>query len=771
MPHHDVNTQPENALDFKAVFEALPGSFLVAQPNPPHFTILEVSDDFLKIAGTARHKLVGRSVFEAFPENPQALTATGPSALRESFHKVLASKQADQLPIIRYDIPNADGQFEERYWAASNKPVLNEQGEVRYVIHSTSDVTEQVITANKIEETESRFRHMVEQAPVGIALTRGIDVVIESVNAPMVRLMYKQKTEEVLGKKLIEVLPEVQNQPILAIVKNVVQTGESFRGNEVPVDLLVGENLKKHFINASYTPLIESGKVTGVIHVALDVTEQVLARQKVEASQEELKRFKFMADQAQDSFALMREDGSFAYLNKKALETWGYSEEEAPRLRVQEVEPLYQEEMFRQLFAEAQNKTIPQFETLHRRKDGHIFPVETRVVGLMLDDEPHLLAITRDITARKEMEAAVKESEERFRIMADAAPNMVWTISPEAELTYVNSYFLSFLGIAYETALRDNWIPYVHPDDVDKAIQNLGEAIKNRGIFTIEHRMRRHDGVYRWLLSQGAPSYLPNGDIYSYIGSSIDITDLKQAEEALAQKNTQLVRTNTDLDNFIYTASHDLRSPITTIEALISFLKEELTESACLNAETEDIMNRIITSVSRLQRTIQDLTNISRLQNTNPENLLEESIDVQEVYEDIKADLDSSYNIQPCHIHTNFQVSQLRFSKKNFRSILYNLLSNALKYQAPDRECSIQIQTRLEEQHVVLQVKDNGLGLTEQQQEQLFTMFRRFHDHVEGTGVGLFMVKRIVENSNGKIEVESEEGQGTEFKVYLPVAD
>ncbi|WP_190300344.1 PAS domain-containing sensor histidine kinase [Rufibacter hautae] len=749
----------------------MPGSFLVAQPNPPHFTILEVSDDFLHTAGKERHHVIGRSVFEVFPENPQENAATGPSTLKESFHKALASKKPDHMPIVRYDVPNIDGQFEERYWAACNKPVLNEEGEVRYLIHSTSDITDQVLTSHKIEETESRFRHMVEQAPVAFALTRGADVVIESVNAPMVRLMGKEKTEEVLGKKMIDVLPEVENQPILAIAKNVVQTGDAFRGNEVPVDLQEGDILKKHYVNVSYTPLIEAGKITGVIHVAQDVTEQVLARQKVEASQEELRRFKFMADQAQDSFVLMREDGSFAYLNKNALEIWGYSEKEAPGLRVPAVDPVYQEDMFKQLFAKAQKETIPQFETLHRRKDGHIFPVEARVVGLLLDGEPHLLAITRDITVRKEMEAALKESEERFRIMADAAPNMVWAISPEAELTYVNTSFLSFLGIGYETALRDNWIPYVHPDDVNIAIKTLGGAIQNQGIFTIEHRMRRQDGVYRWLLSQGAPSYLPNGDIYSYIGSSIDITDLKQAEEALAQKNTQLVRTNTDLDNFVYTASHDLRSPITTIEALIGFLKDELTDTDCLNSETESILNRVITSMSRLQRTIQDLTNISRLQNTNPENLLEESINVQEVYEDIKADLVASNSTQPCHIHTNFQVPQLRFSKKNFRSILYNLLSNALKYQSPDRECSIQIQTRLEEQHVVLEMKDNGLGLPAHQQEQLFTMFRRFHDHVEGTGVGLFMVKRIVENNKGRIEVDSKEGQGTEFRVYLPVAD
>ena len=131
------------------------------------------------------------------------------------------------------------------------------------------------------------------------------------------------------------------------------------------------------------------------------------------------------------------------------------------------------------------------------------------------------------------------------------------------------------------------------------------------------------------------------------------------------------------------------------------------------------------------------------------------------------ADLNFPANPKECFIQTDFQVYQVKFSKKNFRSILYNLISNAIKFQSPDLPCIINIKTRLEEPYVLLSVKDNGLGMNERQQEQLFTMFKRFHDHVEGTGVGLFMVNRIVENAGGKIEVESQEGSGTEFKVYF----
>jgi signal transduction histidine kinase len=210
--------------------------------------------------------------------------------------------------------------------------------------------------------------------------------------------------------------------------------------------------------------------------------------------------------------------------------------------------------------------------------------------------------------------------------------------------------------------------------------------------------------------------------------------------------------------------------PITNIEALMTLLKEELAESDALNAGTEEILQRVRSSVNRLKHTIEDLTGISKLHQGFSETSSGEIINVQEVYDDIMADLDYPTNQKICFMQTDFQVHQLQFSRKNFRSILYNLVSNAIKYQAPERDCIVQIHTWLAEPYVVLRVKDNGLGMNERQQEQLFTMFKRFHDHVQGTGIGLFMVKRIIENAGGKIEVKSQEGTGTEFKVYFKAA-
>ncbi|WP_210465510.1 sensor histidine kinase [Rufibacter roseolus] len=317
----------------------------------------------------------------------------------------------------------------------------------------------------------------------------------------------------------------------------------------------------------------------------------------------------------------------------------------------------------------------------------------------------------------------------------------------------------------------------LHPDEYQHAgypEKEMRKALEN-GSYENEDWRKKKDGTLFWATVTLTPIYDDEGQHIGFTKITGDLTKQKELQDKLAErqqnalerKNDELQRTNNDLDNFIYTASHDLRSPITNIEALMMYLEEKLTEENALTPETKEVLQRVLDSVDRFKHTIEDLAEISRLQKDTTQDATDIVTNIKDVYEDIMADLDYPSKQKACFIQTDFKVHQLNFSKKNFRSILYNLLSNAIKYQAPDRECIIHVTTRLEDPYVVLRVKDNGLGMSPQQQEQLYGMFRRFHDHVEGTGVGLYMVKRIVDNADGKIEVESKEGEGTEFKVYL----
>ncbi|MBC7389436.1 MAG: HAMP domain-containing histidine kinase [Opitutaceae bacterium] len=236
--------------------------------------------------------------------------------------------------------------------------------------------------------------------------------------------------------------------------------------------------------------------------------------------------------------------------------------------------------------------------------------------------------------------------------------------------------------------------------------------------------------------------------------------------EELSDSNKKLTIVNSDLDNFVYTASHDLKSPITNIEGLLINLFDELESHEIINEGTKSLIKMMHTSIQRFKRTILDLTDISKVQNL--QNDEEEKVNFEELLEDIKLSILDKINHSKVNIVANFNdLEVINFSRKNLRSILYNLIDNAIKYRDPAKKPEVHISLNETDTEILLTVKDNGLGIRKEDQDKVFSMFKKFHDHEEGTGIGLYIVKKIVQNSGGDIQVESEVGRGSKFTVYF----
>jgi signal transduction histidine kinase len=264
--------------------------------------------------------------------------------------------------------------------------------------------------------------------------------------------------------------------------------------------------------------------------------------------------------------------------------------------------------------------------------------------------------------------------------------------------------------------------------------------------------------------------YNANGETIKWFGTCTDIHEqkilvghLEQSREELYLKNQQLNRINTDLDNFIYTASHDLKAPVTNIEGLTTMMGNKLQDK--LSDSEKELFRMIELSVNRLKQTIVDLTEITKVQKDVESSV--EPLSFSEVFADIQSDIASITQTAGAIITTDFKVEQIHFARKNLRSILYNLLTNAIKYKASGRHPEISVTTNKVDEYIRLTVRDNGLGIRQDQLNKIFMMFKRAHTHVEGTGIGLYIVKRIIENNGGKIEVESQEGVGTSFMIYF----
>ncbi|HXA00514.1 MAG TPA: HAMP domain-containing sensor histidine kinase, partial [Cytophagaceae bacterium] len=243
----------------------------------------------------------------------------------------------------------------------------------------------------------------------------------------------------------------------------------------------------------------------------------------------------------------------------------------------------------------------------------------------------------------------------------------------------------------------------------------------------------------------------------------IEIREKIEAQEKLKETNKNLLKINADLDNFVYTASHDLKAPVVNIEGLINDLK---TQECYDDPDVKVVLDMMTISVEKFKTTIFDLTEITKAQKNLEEDI--ECIEIKEVIEEIRLSILQLIKETATEIHLELgECSTIMFSGKNFRSIMYNLINNAIKYRSPERKPEIIISASRESNYIVISVRDNGLGISESNKNKVFSMFKRAHDHVQGGGVGLYIVKRIVENYGGKIELESETGKGSVFRIYF----
>ncbi len=238
-----------------------------------------------------------------------------------------------------------------------------------------------------------------------------------------------------------------------------------------------------------------------------------------------------------------------------------------------------------------------------------------------------------------------------------------------------------------------------------------------------------------------------------------DITTLKSTQVELDKKNKSLMRINADLDNFVQTASHDLLAPLGNIEISINVMNEV----KVIDPELNKFLNIINTSVKKFRALITEIATIAKVES---EMITMELVNVEEMIKNIEWSLDDKIKISGAIIHIDLEVKNVLFSKKNLRSILFNLISNSIKFRR-DKAPVIYINTFEDKDHIIFSVKDNGIGINKDEIDKIFDIYGRLHREVEGQGIGLYLAKKIIDAANGNIIVESEPGNGSKFSIYL----
>jgi hypothetical protein len=320
-------------MDFRA-YEAAPGISVIVLPDSPAFTHVAISNDFIRVSKMRREDVIGKGHFEVFPKSPDDPNFTGEQNLRASFNYIIEYKKPHEIQVQRYDIPNGDGSFSQRYWKINNAPLLSEANEVLYIIHTALDITEQVKAEQKVAAIKGieKAYNLFMNAPVIIGIVSGNNYVIELANEGMLNVWGKDK--EVVGKPLLEAVPELKDQGFIEILDEVRKTGKPFHAFESPSKLSRNGKEEILYFDFVYQPYYEDGAnglATGVIGVAHDVTEQVLTRKQIAEVTEHM-NFRNALLEAQneatpDGMLIVDINGKMLLHNKRFAEIWQMPQE------------------------------------------------------------------------------------------------------------------------------------------------------------------------------------------------------------------------------------------------------------------------------------------------------------------------------------------------------------------------------------------------------------------------------------------------------------
>jgi PAS domain S-box-containing protein len=307
------------------------------------------------------------------------------------------------------------------------------------------------------------------------------------------------------------------------------------------------------------------------------------------------------------------------------------------------------------------------------------------------------------------------------------------------------------------------YFKHVHPEDLALMYSVSGQAINEHKPFSLEHRIVLNDGSVKWVHNRGYAEYDANGVPVKLIGTVQDVTEKKIAENELIDKNTELTMINSELDRFVYSASHDIRSPLMSILGIVNIAEDEINDPVAL-----DYFKMIEKTAMKLDEFTMEIIYWSR------NRRLDTIPDILEVTEMIHGVIDSLRH-QKIARGIEFIVDAKEYvpfvtDKLRLRIIMYNLIANGIIYQKPGNEQGyVKISAAVDKDDMLkIEVEDNGIGIEECNIPKIFEMFTRLADNSHGSGLGLYIVKEAVEKVKGQIEVSSSPGVGTKFTVSLP---
>ncbi|GAB4201132.1 MAG: hypothetical protein Fur006_53250 [Coleofasciculaceae cyanobacterium] len=717
-------------------------------------------------------------------------------------------------------IPYRDGGT--RYVRADYVPHINSQGEVEGYISLVSDLSETYRQATQRKQAEAALRESEERVRLAIKVGR------------LGTWRYDPETDFIeLDERMREIWGEPEDRVMIPLSRTLERIHPDDRttvasaidaaldpksSGTYEIDYrIVWDDGTERWVSANGQAQFEgegaARRPVGFLGTALDVTERKQAEESLRQIQENLKianeRFEVAAtaincliyDWNLEHDRVERTEGLTQILGYSLAEAEPTGEWWRERIHPDDLQRIQKEAAITAIASDRQS-----YEYRIRNKDNQYIYVldQGLVVSRDADGNPtRIVGSTTDITARKQAEAALRQSEERYRCLAQLIPQLVWTANAEGMLLDVNQRWLDFTGLTLAQAQIEGWQFIVHPDDVPTLTQQWALAQQSGTNYQAEGRIRRTDGVYRWHLHQAVPLKNERRQVIKWFGTATDIDDQKQLEQQrdreaaerhriLQQEQAareEAERANRIKDEFLAVLSHELRSPLNPILGWAKLLRErKLDEQATARAlETIERNAKLQTQL------IEDLLDVSRILrgkmvlNVTPVNLVAV---IQAAIETMRLAAEAKQITIQTRLASD--VGRVSGDAARLQQIVWNLLSNAVKFTPTGGRVEVSLSlvnrhssvegsdaigtndSRQTTKCAQIQVKDTGKGIKPEFLPHVFEYFRQEDGTTTrqfgGLGLGLAIVRHLSELHGGTVRVESSgEGLGATFTVSIPI--
>ena len=617
-----------------------------------------------------------------------------------------------------------------------------------------------------LRESEARFRELFDGAPVAYH-ELDMDGVVRRVNRAECTLL-GYEVSEMVGRPIwdfiagaeIEASREVLRrklsgeQPLQPHQRCYLQRG----GGELWIE--VHDSLVRNV----------AGETVGIRTALVDITERKRAEEDLQF------RNVILSTQQEvsiDGIVTVDERARIISCNRRFVEMWGLP----PKL----VEDGMDEPMLQ--FAAAQVMDPRQFSDKisylyeHRRETSRdtLMLVDGRVYDLysapMFGPEERYYGRVwyfRDITEAKQAEEALRQSERRFKLIAETIDEVFWMNDAELRnVLYVSSAYERIWGRPRSEAYKNprSFLDAIHPDDSEKTLAALA-GLQTGLPFELEFRIVQPDGTVVWIWDRAFPVRDAAGKkLECYVGIAQDITERKRLEQAILANSEKLARSNEELERFAYVASHDLQEPLRMVASFTQLLSKKY--SGKLDETADRYINFAVDGAKRMQQLITDLLAYSRV---NSKDLVSRPVECEAVVrgtlQNLRAAIDESGAVVECDPLPDLIADQVQLGQ-----LFQNLIGNAIKFrgQAPPR---VHIAAEDHGADWQFSVRDNGIGIDPKHADRVFQIFQRLHtrEQYPGTGIGLAVCKKVVERHGGRLWVESQPGTGSNFLFTLPKA-